>query len=449
MERGALVGAERAEDLGDEVVRDHVGAGEHLAAGIGHLDDRAPAVALVAAAGDEALLLQLVDGGDDDRRRLAHEPRELLLRVGLVGRQHGERRVVATVDAQLGERGLTAGEDLDAGAVDEQRQAVVDAGGVDTAAVDLEVPHVAHGRHHSCGNDFGVESFCRPAYGPSHESFRDRIIPRSTALAHPRRARRRAVHGRAGRDDRERRAALDPRRPRLRRDGPPVGGQRLHPALRRLPAPRRPARRPPRPPPRLPHRHRPLRGRLAGGWSCDLAGPPRRCPRRAGLRRRAHVPRRARARGDDVPRRPRARDRDGHLGVARGPRRHRRRRRRRHPRRRGRLGVGLLRQRAGRHRGRAVRPAPRPRVARGGRRAPHVRRRRRADRDPRPHDPGVRRHRHRPARLGLGPHARAASPPASRCSRRSSPSSRARRPRSCRCGCSPTAACRPATWPSC
>ena len=53
------------------------------------------------------------------------------------------------------------------------------------------------------------------------------------------------------------------------------------------------ARRPPRPPPRLPERPRPLRRRIAGRWSRDLAGPPHRvpAPRRASARRSCRPPR--------------------------------------------------------------------------------------------------------------------------------------------------------------
>src|SRR5439155_660572 len=73
----------------------------------------------------------------------------------------------------------------------------------------------------------------------------------------------RAVHGRPGRDDRERRAAPDP-------DGTPflerrssVGHQRVHADLRRLPALRRPRSRPLRAPPPVRDRRCHLLDRVA------------------------------------------------------------------------------------------------------------------------------------------------------------------------------------------
>ena len=68
---------------------------------------------------------------------------------------------------------------------------------------------------------------------------------------------------RARHDDRERRAALDPRGPRLLRDVARVGRERLPAHVRRLPAARRPARRPLRPPPAVPRRDRAVHRRLA------------------------------------------------------------------------------------------------------------------------------------------------------------------------------------------
>ena len=67
------------------------------------------------------------------------------------------------------------------------------------------------------------------------------------------------VHGGPRRLDRQRRAALDPGRPRLLRHRPAVGRQRLHADLRRLPHARRPRLRPLRPPRGLPRRHRAVR----------------------------------------------------------------------------------------------------------------------------------------------------------------------------------------------
>ena len=102
-----------------------------------------------------------------------------------------------------------------------------------------------------------------------------------------------AVHGHPRHLGRERRAAVDPRGPRLLGRRPAVGGQRLHADLRRLPAPRRPRGRPARPPARLRGRAAALRGRLAGRRPVDQPGHAR--------------PSRARCRGWAAPwsRRPR------------------------------------------------------------------------------------------------------------------------------------------------
>ena len=97
-------------------------------------------------------------------------------------------------------------------------------------------------------------------------------------------------------DDRERRAAVDPGRPRLLRDLAGLGRQRLPAHLRRLPAARRPARRPLRPPAPVPDRHR-----RSSRWPRSPAGSPtRRCSLVA-----------ARARAG-----PRRRDRLGRLALA-------------------------------------------------------------------------------------------------------------------------------------
>src|SRR3954451_23883333 len=86
---------------------------------------------------------------------------------------------------------------------------------------------------------------------------------RSTQMAGAGAPQRGAVHGRPGRRDRERRAALDQGRPRVLAGGPPVGDQRLRPRLRRFPPPRRPGRRPPGTQARLPRRARRLHARVA------------------------------------------------------------------------------------------------------------------------------------------------------------------------------------------
>ena len=69
----------------------------------------------------------------------------------------------------------------------------------------------------------------------------------SHPLARPRRPLPGRPDDRPRHDDRERRAAVDPQRPRLLADVARLGRQRLPADLRRLPAARRPARRPVRP----------------------------------------------------------------------------------------------------------------------------------------------------------------------------------------------------------
>ena len=164
---------------------------------------------------------------------------------------------------------------------------------------------------------------------------------------------------RARRDDRECRAAVDPRRPRVLADLPGVGRERLSPHLRRLPAPRRPARRPVRAAPDVPRRDLALHGRLARVRSRDLAGLPRRGTR--GTRRR----RRGRLRGGALPdhvalhRARRARQGDGRLRLRPLGRRRRGRASRRRPHRPARLALDLPRQHPGRdRRRRALAPAP-------------------------------------------------------------------------------------------
>ena len=122
---------------------------------------------------------------------------------------------------------------------------------------------------------------------------------------------------RARRDDRERRAAVDPGRPRLLRDVARLGRERLPAHVRRLPAARRPAGRPLRAPAAVPDRHRALHGRLARLRPRRLAGAPRRRARRAGARRRDRLGGRALADDDAVHRAGRAREGDGRLRLRR------------------------------------------------------------------------------------------------------------------------------------
>src|SRR5215211_896358 len=88
---------------------------------------------------------------------------------------------------------------------------------------------------------------------------------RSTQVVGAGAPRRRAVHGRPGHRDRERRAALDPGRPRVLTGEPAMGDQRLRAGLRRLPPPRGTSCRPPRSAEDLPRRPCGLLARLASG----------------------------------------------------------------------------------------------------------------------------------------------------------------------------------------
>ena len=112
----------------------------------------------------------------------------------------------------------------------------------------------------------------------------------------------RPVHGRARRLDRERRAPGDRPRSALQLDRPAMGRQRLRPDLRRVPAPRRPARRPVRPAPHLPRRPRPVLTRQPA----RRPGPELRRadggPGAAGTRRRGALPRDAHHHHDDLHR---------------------------------------------------------------------------------------------------------------------------------------------------
>ncbi len=86
---------------------------------------------------------------------------------------------------------------------------------------------------------------------------------RPAPLAGPGRHRRRPADDRAGRVDREHRAAVGPEGPRHQRRRPAVGRHGLHAGLRRPAAARRPDRRLRRPQAHLPHRARRLRRRVA------------------------------------------------------------------------------------------------------------------------------------------------------------------------------------------
>ena len=237
-------------------------------------------------------------------------------------------------------------------------------------------------------------------------SARQEVAGAGTARAGP-------VRRRPRRLDRQRRAAVDRPRPRFRPGGPLLGGQRLHPVLRRLPAPRRAHGRPHRSSPDVRRRPRGLRAGLARRWSRDHPGHADRRTRRPGPGRRAALPGRALPRHRDVQGGRGAQQGDGRLG-----RRGRLRRRRgRAPRRRAHrvrgLGVGPVRQRADRPRRRVLRHAPAPREQ--DHRHEHVRRRRRRLRDGRPLPAGLHAGRRQRRGLDLGsdarPRRRLARPP--------------------------------------
>ncbi len=180
------------------------------------------------------------------------------------------------------------------------------------------------------------------------------------------------VHGRARRDDRERRAALDPDRPRL------LGDTSLHWVV---------------------NAYTLVFGGflLLGGRAADLLGGARLflagvilfagaslvnglatsaeqlivAPRAPGPRRRAALPRRPLDHHHLLRRGRRTAPRRSRLGGHRRGRRRRRPAARRHPHREPRLAVDLLRQRADRHRDSDPRrPALRARIPRPGGRSP-------------------------------------------------------------------------------
>ena len=189
-------------------------------------------------------------------------------------------------------------------------------------------------------------------YGPSCRDVTCRSRTRPLPLARPRRALRRDAHDHPRRDDRERRAAVDPGRPRLLAVRPRLGRQRLPDRLRRPAAARRPARRPDRPP----------RVFLAGlavftlaSLLCGLADEPGAADRRAlpaGRRRRDDLGRDPRHDRDDVPRAARAGEGDRRLQLRRVRGRVDRPAGRRRADRGAQLALDLLRQRPDRRRDR-------------------------------------------------------------------------------------------------
>ena len=192
--------------------------------------------------------------------------------------------------------------------------------------------------------------YCRKHMTTKAKQTRRMVASRPTEVARAGAALRGPVHGRPRHRDRERRAAVDPGRPRVLAGEPPVGDQRLRPRLRRLPAARRPGRRHARAPPDLPRRPRRVHARLAARRPRLVGGVADRGARAPGPRRGGHLAGRAVDPVDDVRRGPRAQHRARRLGRRRRLRRRGRRAARRRPHRRAELGVDLLRQRPGRRR---------------------------------------------------------------------------------------------------
>ena len=160
--------------------------------------------------------------------------------------------------------------------------------------------------------------------------------------------RRRAVHGRPRRGDRQRGVAVDQDRPALQRAEPAVGDHGVLDRLRRSAATRWPPGRHSRPTPALRRRPRPLHDQLAARRPCLVRGLADRVPLAPGTRRGAAVARGPLDPDDDVQRGTRAQHRTRRLGRGLGKRRRRRRAARRCADERVRLVVDLLRQRPGR-----------------------------------------------------------------------------------------------------
>ncbi len=237
-------------------------------------------------------------------------------------------------------------------------------------------------------------------------------------MAGPRASRDDAVRRRSRRRDRERGAALHRHRPRLLPAEPPVGGERLRPDLRRLPAAGRARGRPARAPAHVHGRPGGVRPRVTRRRPCHHRGPADRGPCGAGPGRRHPRAGRALDRGRHLHRGGRAQQGHGRVGRRGRQRRRRGRAARRHPHRRPRVGMGLLGERADRpdgggHRTAGDRGEPR------SRHGPSLRRGRRPQRHRRPHDPGLRARGRRERGLGLRPDHRAARARGRVCSCRS------------------------------
>ena len=136
-------------------------------------------------------------------------------------------------------------------------------------------------------------------------------------LDRPLRALRGDAHDRARRHRRERRAAVDPGRPRLLDLEPRLGRQRLSHRLRRAAAALGPLRRPARPQARPDGRPRRLHPRIAAVRPRLESGDARRGAVRPGHRRRDDLGRDPRDDLHDVPRAARAREGDRGLRLRR------------------------------------------------------------------------------------------------------------------------------------
>lgn len=125
-----------------------------------------------------------------------------------------------------------------------------------------------------------------------------------------------SAHGGPGHHHREHRTAGHPALPGLLHHQPGLGGQRLHPHLRRSAAARRPDRRHPRQTARVHLRRAALRARLPARRPRPERGPTPGRTSPPGRRRRHRLPDRPLPGQYDLPRRPRAQP--GLRGLRRG-----------------------------------------------------------------------------------------------------------------------------------
>ncbi len=178
----------------------------------------------------------------------------------------------------------------------------------------------------------------------------------------------------ARRDDRERRAAVDPARTALLAGEPHVGDQRLPGDVRRLPAARRQDGRPGRSQESVPDGPRDVHGGVGAVRARAGSDDADRGAHSPGSRRRGRLERDPRDHRHRVPGRGRAGEGDGHVRLRLRGRRLGRAARRRRADAVARLALDLLRQRADRR----VRVRVRLAADRGERGNRPLRRRRRA-----------------------------------------------------------------------